>query len=235
MGMQGQIIAIGGGGFSSGSEPELDEYVLRQSGVAKPKIGFIATASGDADAYLLKFYSRFSALECIPSHLPLFQRTPNLADWVAMQDVIYVGGGNTKSMLAVWEAWGLAALLAKALDNGKVVAGVSAGAICWFEHGITDSNAGVLGPISGLGILPGSCCPHYSHEKDRKPAFEQLIRAGTVPNGIAIDDGAAMHFKNGVPYRVVVGSASTNVYEVIRTASGIATQPVSGFERVELG
>ena len=230
--MNGQIIALGGGGFSEGSEPVLDLYVLEQSSAATPKIGFIPTASGDADSYLVKFYSRFTTLNCQPSHLQLFRRTPNLEEWVKSQDVIYVGGGNTKSMLAVWKAWGLPELLANAIKNGTVLTGISAGAICWFEYGITDSNAGLLGPLECLGFLPGSCCPHYSNEKERKPVYERLVSSGAVPNGIAVDDGAAIHFRNGTPYRIVVGTHSANVYQVTRTTSGVASRPIPGVETV---
>lgn len=230
--MDGQIITLGGGGFSENSDPELDLYVLEQSLATKPKIGFIPTASGDADTYFVKFYSRFAALNCQPSHLPLFRRTPNLEDWVKSQDVIYVGGGNTKSMLAVWKAWGLPGLLTDAMKNGTILAGISAGAICWFECGITDSNAGLLGPLECLGFLSGSCCPHYSKEKERKPAYEHLVRSDAVPNGIAIDDGAAVHFASGVPYRIVVGTYGANAYRVTKTTSGVASQAIPGVETV---
>ena len=112
--INGQIIAIGGGGFLTDSEPGLDQYVLEQAQSTEPKIGFLGTATGDSDKALVKFYTRFSSLKCTPSHLPLFHRTPQLKEWIQQQDVIYVGGGNTKSMLAVWEAWGLPALIKQA-------------------------------------------------------------------------------------------------------------------------
>jgi len=232
--MDGQIIALGGGGFSDSSEPDLDVYVLEQSLVTKPKIGFIPTASGDADSYLVKFYSRFTALNCEPSHLPFFRRTPGLEEWVKSQSIIYVGGGNTKSMLAVWQAWALPALLMKAMQSGTVLAGISAGAICWFEYGITDSNAGLLEPLECLGFLPGSCCPHYSKEKERKPAYERLVSSGAVPDGMAIDDGAAIHFKNGAPYRVVAGTHGVGAYQITRTTNGATTQSVPRVETVQL-
>lgn len=233
--MEGQIIALGGGGFSEGSEPELDIYVLEQSTLARPKIGFIGTASGDANAYLVKFYARFTALNCLPSHLPLFRSAPDLEKWVEAQDVIYVGGGNSKSMLAVWKAWALPELLIKAMKNGTVVAGVSAGAICWFEYGLTDSSAGALRPLRGLGLLSGSCCPHYLKEAGRKPAYEYLVSTGAMPNGIAIDDGAAIHFRDGAPYRIIVGKAGANAYLVRKTSSGVSSRPIPKLERLACG
>src|SRR5690348_53936 len=114
-----QIIALGGGGFSMEPDnPALDLYVLRQARTTRPAVSFLATASGDADAYLVKFYTAFSGYDCRPSHLRLFQRTPALRDHLLRQDVIYVGGGNTKSMLAVWRDWGLPALLREAWEGG---------------------------------------------------------------------------------------------------------------------
>jgi dipeptidase E len=166
-----QIIAIGGGGFLHGSEPGIEHYILEQSLSDRPRVGFIATASGDASSALVKFYSRFSPLACIPSHLGLFDRTPDLDRWFAEQDIIYAGGGNTRSMLAVWRDWGLPSLLLKAAESGTILAGISAGAICWFEHGTTDSMANILRAMPCLGFLSGSCCPHYSEELERRPTF----------------------------------------------------------------
>ena len=172
-----QVIAIGGGGFSEGSEPGLDRYVLEHSRRASPRIGFLGTASGDSESYLLKFYARFAKLDCRPGHLPLFRRTPDLEAWIFAQDIIYVGGGNTKSMLAVWEGWKLGALLRRAGEAGTILAGISAGAICWFDFGVTDSASEGLAPMACLGILGGNCCPHYSGERDRRPSYEGLFGA----------------------------------------------------------
>jgi peptidase E len=217
--MKQQIITLGGGGFSTESDPSLDEYILKQARTAHPRIGFVPTASGDAPAYLLKFYARFAALDCMPTHLPFFDRTPDLREWAMAQDVIFVGGGNTKSMLAVWRAWGFPAILKEALQSGTVLAGVSAGAMCWFEHGVTDSNAGVLAPLEGLGFLRGTCCPHYSHEPERRPAFEAFVRDEKLPAGVAVDDGAALHFIDGKPVRVVAGRTGAGAYLVSKQGS----------------
>lgn len=229
-----QIIAIGGGGFSEGSEPGLDTYVLEQSPAKTPKIGFIGTASGDAERYLLKFYTRFSQLNCTPSHLALFRRTPCLTDWVMAQDVIFVGGGNTLSMLAVWQAWELPPLLQEAAANGTVLSGISAGANCWFESCLTDANADVLGPLQCLNFLPGSCCPHYSSDSARKTTFEHLIETKALPPGIAIDDGAAVHFTNGQLTRVISGSNEATAYFVALTASGVTCEQIDRVEAVNL-
>src|SRR6516225_3725051 len=126
-----QIIALGGGFSMEPDNPVLDLYVLRQARTARPAVTFLGTASGDADSYLVRFYQAFSGYDCRPSHLPLFRRTPKLRDHLLHQDIIYVGGGNTKSLLGIWREWGLPALLREAWQEGIVLAGISAGAICW--------------------------------------------------------------------------------------------------------
>src|SRR5262249_11154750 len=121
-----QIIALGGGGFSMEPDnPALDLYVLRQARTTRPAVSFLCTARGDADSYLVKFYQAFSGYDCRPTHLPFFQRTPKLRDHLLRQDVIYVGGGNTKSMLAVWRDWDLPVLLKEAWEEGAILAGIS--------------------------------------------------------------------------------------------------------------
>ncbi len=155
-----QIIALGGGGFSDSRDPGLDEYLLQQARVPRPTVCFVGAASGDADSYLAKFYAAFSRYECRPCHLPLFRRTPDLSAYVRAQDVIFVGGGNTRSMLAVWREWGLPELLREAYETGTVLAGISAGTICWFEQGVTDSAASEFEALQCLGLISGSCCPH---------------------------------------------------------------------------
>lgn len=223
--MTRQVIAIGGGGFLSGTEPGLDLYVLAQSAAARPAIGFVPTASGDARDFIVKFYARYAPLDCQPSHLELFGRTPDLLQWAMAQDVIYVGGGNTKSMLAVWRAWGLPEILRRAMANGTVLAGVSAGALCWFEQGITDSDAGIMQPIDGLGFLPGVCCPHYSAEAQRQPVFERQVGAGPAGSGIAIDDGAAVHYVDGQVFRTIAGRDGAQAYLAARGAGSVHLAP----------
>lgn len=230
----GQIIAIGGGGFSDGSEPELDAYVLDQCQRSKPKIGFLGTASGDAESYRLKFYTRFSQLNCTPSHLTFFHRTPNIEDWVTDQDIIFVGGGNTMSMLAIWQVWGLVPLLGKAAENGTVLAGISAGANCWFESCLTDAGLDTLSPLKCLSFLLGSCCPHYSSEVERRNTFEHLVGTGELAPGIAIDDGAAVHFKDGKLSRVVSGNSQATAYKVIPTREGATSKPIQDVEHISL-
>jgi dipeptidase E len=208
------VIAVGGGGFSETRDPGLDAYILEQSRVPHPRIGFIGTASGDSDSYLAKFYPAFSKLDCRPSHIPLFRRTPDLAAVLADLDVVFVGGGNTRSMLAVWREWGLDRHLAEAGRNGTVLAGVSAGAICWFEEGITDSSSSGLESLPCLGFARGSCCPHYDGEAERRPAYQALVASGNVKPGWAIDDGAAVHIEGGGDVHCIAGREGAAVYSV---------------------
>jgi peptidase E len=218
------IIPIGGGGFYR--DPEnlaLEKYIIQLSGAVEPRVAFIATASAEPDNYLVSFYTSFLRLGCKPSHLSLFKRTPDLRTYLLGQDVIYVGGGNTKSMLAVWRDWGLPELLREAWETGTVLAGVSAGAICWFEHGLTDSWAGSLRPLDCLGFLPGSCCPHYDGEAERRPSLHRLLAAGEIAAGIAIEDWAGVHFIGTKIERVVSAKAGSRAYS-LRVVNGLVQE-----------
>ena len=193
----GQIIAIGGGGF--GRNPNhriIEKYILDQTESKCPNICFIPTASAEDKAYTVNYYSAFTKLNCNPIHINFFQRTPRLDSIINKQDIIYVGGGNTKSMLAVWREWKLDKLLVKAYNRGAILCGVSAGAICWFEQGITDSWASNLNIMECLSFIEGCYCPHYDGEKDRRPSVHKFILDGKIDSCYAVEDGAALHFKN---------------------------------------
>ncbi len=217
---------MGGGGFSMEPDnPALDQFVLRLARRENPSVCFLATASGDAAAYIDNFYAAFRPLPCRPTHVPMFARTPDLKTVLLEQDVIYVGGGNTKSMLAVWREWEMPALLRRAWESGTVLAGVSAGAICWFETGVTDSWGTGLYPLPCLGFLPGVCCPHYDGEPERRPALHRLIDDGTITRALALDDGAAAHFVNGTLANIVSSRPHARAYRVERV-NGRAAETV---------
>jgi dipeptidase E len=222
-----QIIALGGGGFSM--EPEnlaLDRYILAQARVSEPAVAFVPTASGESDNHIVRFYTAYLGLPCRPSHLAFFRRTPDLRSYLLAQDVIFVGGGNTKSMLAVWREWGVPECLREAWESGIVLAGISAGAICWFEQGLTDSFADRLRVIDCLGFLPGSCCPHYSGEPDRRPAFHRLLRRGEIAPGFAIDDGAGIHFTDDQVRRIVASRKGATAYRVHAAGGEVREEPM---------
>jgi peptidase E len=117
-------------------------------------------------------------------------------------------------MLAVWQEWGVAEILREAWQSGTVLAGVSAGAICWFEQGVTDSWADELRPLDCLGFLPGSCCPHYDGEADRRPSYHRLVASGEIATGIAIEDWTGVHFKGLEPYKVVASKPGARAYNL---------------------
>ncbi len=211
-----QIIALGGGGFSMEPEnPLLDKYILHQSKKSNPKICFIATASGDSDNYISRFYHFFEKQDCQPSHLSLFNPpTRDLESFLLEKDIIYVGGGNTKNLLVLWKAWGLDAILKKAWEQGIVLAGISAGSICWFEEGITDSYGDGLEPLKCLGFLKGSNCPHSDGETDRRPSYQKLIAINSIKPGIAADDGVAIHFIDQEISHIVSSRPNAKAYKV---------------------
>jgi len=198
------IVAIGGGGFGrSLGELKIEKYITSLVKKDSPKICFIPTASGDNDLYKLNFYRAFSKLNCITSHLDFFSRTENLETKILSQDIIYVGGGNTKSMLAVWREWNLHNILKIAYDNGIVMSGVSAGAICWFDQGITDSFSDKLEIINCMGMVEGIACPHYDEEKERKPFVKEIITNQRINSCICIEGDCALHIKNDINYESI--------------------------------
>lgn len=211
-----QIIAMGGGGFSM--EPDnlvLDQYILDQSRKALPKILFLPTASGDAEGYIKRFYDSFNSLPCIPSHLSLFKLPGrDLERFILHHDIVYVGGGNTKSMLALWREWGVDRILRKGYEEGIILSGLSAGSICWFESGVTDSFGDELDIVKGLGFIQGSHSPHYDGEAERRPAFHSFIERGLIPDGYGADDGAALHFVDGALKGVLTSRPHASAYKV---------------------
>lgn len=220
-----QVIAIGGAGFAIEPEnPAFEKYLLRQARTDNPAVCFLATASGDAEAYIANFYATFSRLGCRPSHVTFFGRTPDLRSHFLNQEIIFVGGGNTKSMLAVWREWGADIALREAWENGIVLAGTSAGAICWFQQGVTDSFEDRLTALPCLGFLPGSCCPHYDGEPERRPGYRELLGQNDIMPGYAIDDGAAIHFVGNEINRVIVCRPDAGAYYVQAVAGSIHEQ-----------
>ena len=211
------IVAIGGGGFGrSLGSLEIEKYIISLINKKRPKICFIPTASGDSSLYKLNFYRAFSKLDCITSHIDFFSRTENLEEIVLSQDIIYVGGGNTKSMLAVWKEWNLHEILHNAYDKGILMSGVSAGAICWFDKGITDSYAEELAIIDCLGIVEGVACPHFDEEKEREPYVNDLISREIIESCICIEGNCALHVKNNIEYSSInfgIGRKCFRVYK----------------------
>ncbi|WP_270043765.1 peptidase E [Solirubrobacter ginsenosidimutans] len=203
------ILAMGGGGFTMEPEnPALDDYVLGLAQDAPlPRICLLPTASGDGEAQIRQFHATFGSRSCEPMHISLFRLGSHpvpLRETLLAQDVIYVGGGSMLGLLAVWRALGLDVILREAWESGVVLAGLSAGAMCWFEWGITKS-LGHPAPSPGLGFLPGSMSVHMDGEPARLPICRQSIADGTIPPGYAADDGVALLFR-GTELAEVVAS-----------------------------
>jgi peptidase E len=217
-----RVVAMGGGGFSMEPEnPLLDEFVLSLARTSRPRVCFLPTASGDSVDYVARFYRAFSALDCQPSDLQLFDRTVlDLESFVLAQDVIYVGGGNTANLAAVWRVHGLDVILRRAWEQGVVLCGLSAGMNCWFSESVTDSfGLSRLAALhDGLGLLPGSCCPHYDGEEQRRPTYRQFIAAGELGDGWAADDGAALVFHGETLAEVVASRPNRAAYRVEKSA-----------------
>jgi len=219
---RGQIVALGGGGFSM--EPDnslLDDFILSLAPKQPAKVCFVPTASADSASYLVKFYRAFRG-RAIPTDLSLYDprtaprraaHTSYIASHVAEQDIIYVGGGNTANLLALWRAHGVDRVLHDAWVQGKVLCGMSAGMICWFRDGLTDSFGQLDALGDGLGFLDGSACPHYDGEKGRPEAYRKAIREG-MPPGYAADDSAALHFQGTKLVEVVASRESASAYQV---------------------
>jgi peptidase E len=216
--MTRHIVAMGGGGFSmEPKNPLLDDFILGLAGKRRPNVCFLATASGDADGYIERFYKSMPGRRCRASHLALFRRTcADIAASLSRQDVVYIGGGNTANMLAVWRLHGVDRALRAAWRQGIVMAGISAGANCWFEASSTDSFGPLVALRDGLGFLPGSVCPHYDGEKNRRPAFHRFIASGQLPDGFALDDRAAAHFVGQRFVEAVSSRPGAKVYRVFR-------------------
>jgi peptidase E len=214
------IVAFGGDGFYSEPLNRLSaKFVLDLTGKERPKICFIPTASGDEPGYIQKFYERYSTDFCEPTHLTLFNReVKDLRSFLLGQDVIYVGGGNTANMLAIWRVQGVEDILKEAYHAGTVMCGTSAGSLCWFEAGVTDSFGRDLAPLfDGLGLIRASNCPHYDSESLREPQYKKFILEG-LPAGYAADDGTALHFANGEFVEAIGSRPGVRAFHVSKSA-----------------
>lgn len=223
-----QVVAMGGGGFSD-DDPLLDRYVLDLTGASVPRVCFLPTASGDAAGYVDRFLAAFASPSFAPSVLRLFERdVTDVEAFLGEQDVVYVGGGNTLNMLHVWRLHGVDVALRRAWEAGVVMAGVSAGANCWFEASTTDSwlvgRADAL--RDGLAFVPGSFTPHYGSEPARRPSLHALVGSGALPDGFAGDDFAAVHLVGAALRAAVASRPTASVRRVHRTDTGVREQPV---------
>jgi dipeptidase E len=208
---------MGGGGFTAGpDDPALDDLVLRLAATQRPRVCLLPTAGGDSEHQIRRFYEVYGDRLCEPSHISLFRlgrRPVPLREHLLAQDAIYVGGGSMVNLLAVWRAQGLDTILREAWEHGTVLAGLSAGSMCWFEWGVTTSS-GAPAVAPGLGFLQGSNSVHQDTEPTRRPVYLDAVARGEIPPGWAVDDGAALVFRRGELEEVVSARRRARAYEV---------------------
>jgi len=213
-----RILAIGGASVGpSSTDWPLHQYLLDLTGQARPRICYVGTAGGDSADDRAGFYATF-ARHAEATHLDLFgRRVDDVEGFLLEQDAVYVGGGNTANMLAIWRVHGVDKALRAAWEQGVVLAGWSAGAICWFEGGITDSFGPDLGPLKdGLKLLPGTFCPHYDSESLRRPRYESLVGSGALGDGYAADDGVGLLFQGRDFSEAVASLPGQHAYRIER-------------------
>jgi dipeptidase E len=222
-----RIVACGGGGFVSTPDSPLIDYVLGAAEKPRPRVCFVPTAGGDALPYVAMFYRACAKRDCEPSDLPLFNRTgEDLREKLLAQDVIWVGGGNTANLLAIWRTHGVDRIMREAWETGIVLSGSSAGMICWFEASITDSFGPQLDPLDdGLGFLSGSACPHYDGEARRRPVYRAAVADG-FPEGYAADNDVALRFDGVELAECVSGREGASGWRVERDGDQVVERPL---------
>ena len=204
----------------------LDKYILDLVPKERPKICFMGTASHDGKEYLDMFYNFFKNQQCEPSHLSLTDPPGDIEAFIMDKDIIHVGGGNTTLIIDTWKKFGVDKIMKKAWESGIILTGMSAGAICWFDDGITNPSPGVLTRLPCLGLLNGSFCPHYDDRAELKSAFHKLILEGVIEEGFGVEDGAAVHFAGNVPIRVITSRPGVTAYKVRKVRNKITDTPM---------
>ena len=218
-----QIFGIGGSFYNEPWErPLLQEYMLRLVNASQPRIAFLGTATGDSPADIERFYRAMAVHRCQVSHLNLFEpHTDDFEAYFRAQDIVYVGGGSTRNMLTLWRQWGVDLALRQAWEAGVLMAGTSAGSICWFEGCITDSLPSRLMPLQGLGWLPGSASTHYQARPDRPECLRRWVADGTLPSpAVATEDHVALHYVGTELNAVVSARKGAAAYRVERGPNG---------------
>lgn len=213
-----RIFAIGGGAFSART-PRLafDRWLLAQTGKRRPRVCFISTASGDSAATIRRIEAAIKRLGGRPTTLALYAApTEDFTRLLSRHDLIFVGGGNTYNMLALWRLWKLDVAVRRAYDRGVILSGSSAGGLCWFESGLTDSFPGRFDRMSCLGWLRGSFTPHFDGEAGRQAVYRRLIKSGKLPAGYAVDDAVALEFVDGRFKRAVSSRRSACALHIRR-------------------
>jgi dipeptidase E len=207
-------IVIAGGGFRT----RFIGYMAELTGKARPRICYLPTASADSDSSILGFYQSCAPLDVEPfvqkMYIESLSQTQDFDEVLLSMDAIVVSGGNTLNQQAIWKAQGVDVILREAWDRGIVLGGASAGSLCWFEEGTTDSRPKALSIVQCMGFLEGSHSPHYDAEAGRRPLYHQLIGSGALKPGYACDNDAGIYFEEGRPVRFVATRPEARVYHV---------------------
>ncbi len=205
-----QIFAIGGGGFTHPDDGWTEDSLIEDTllsivgSAAEVRIGYFGHANNDDAKRIRAFHERFQ--RCAKTeHLPITANATAAKYFLRKIDILYVGGGATSKMLEHWQHTGIDKALIKAAQNGLVLAGVSAGAICWFDELLLTTHGNKFGLFGGLGLIRGSACPHFYNEPLRKKAFDSHIQKGWLSPGVAIDDGVAIHIVDGHVSQIITG------------------------------
>lgn len=224
-------ILIAGGGFNA----TFIKYMASLTGKPKPRVCYLPTASADQAEGILSWYRNCALLEVTPfvqeSFIASAKQTQTWEEVLLSMDAIVASGGNTLNQQAIWKAQGIDVVLRQAWDRGIVLGGASAGSLCWFEEGTTDSRPRELSTVQCLGFLKGSHCPHYDREKDRRPLYHKLIGSGAMKPGYACDNDAGIYFEDNEVKRVVTARADAKVYYV-SVAGGQAVEKLLPAESI---
>lgn len=222
-----RLVAIGGGGFTHEADVAMEDFILTQVPVARPRIGIIGTASRNDPIKVARFRARFADVCAMHSHLPMGADAAHAQAWAKSLDIVYVGGGNTLHLLTEWHSSGIGQVMVAAARRGVLMAGVSAGASVWFDHALSDSGGRGLEPFRRIGLVAGSCCPHYSSEPQSQAAFMAHIARGELPDGIAIDDGVAVMIDGTGVMRSFSTREGAGAYNVRRTGNTAVCMPMA--------
>ncbi|WP_409933351.1 Type 1 glutamine amidotransferase-like domain-containing protein [Vibrio jasicida] len=208
--MEKHCVVLGGGGWMMGELPsQLDQYILSLVGKNNPKVCYLSTATGDSQEVITRFHN--AKLSEHLTHFPLFKLEKGWRTKLLEQDVIYVGGGNTRSMLALWKEWGIDDILKECYNRGIILCGMSAGAICWFDYGITDSDPEAYSIIKGIGLLRGLASAHFIENDEKHDLFERFAHSHLDATCYGLSDYAALHFVDGKPSKVIYSSEDAQI------------------------
>lgn len=222
------IVAAGGGSAESREgQKALSRYILEVSGKSTPRLAYLGTASGDCAERFGEMKTAWEELGAVPARLSLFSpHTREIREFLLDQDVIWVGGGNTRNLLVLWREWGVDRFLYEAWERGIVLAGSSAGGLCWFDSGLTDSWGPGYEPLSCLGWLAGSFCPHWDGEAERQPRYQNLLLDGTLPAGYAVDEMVGLHYAGTTLQRIVSGRPDGRAFRAAADEGRVTFEPL---------